>query len=440
MKKKLILIKALSITASVGLLFSANLNVYATTQQANVLPVLNGFSTKVFAKVASSASKPDDITTMGGNIFVGNQNGVGSDGAASSTGVLNSNIIEYDAAGKQISSWSITGKCDGLKADTANNRLIATVNEDGNSSMYIITPSAVASKQVQHIAFKAAAGQTLPSGGTDSVSFKNGNIYISASAPTADSKGNFTTAALFQAIINADNTATLTPVLMDNATANDATPGAAAGATTTLNMSDPDSNNIVPVQSPKYAGQVVLGDQGDSKLIFSDNIGTSSQVNTVLPVGTQVDDTVWATSTKGTLYITDTASNTIYSVTGTFKKGTAFVSAPNDAGVAGFVGTVDLTTGIITPFVTGMNSPHGLLFVPSTTPAPTPTVYKNQCGVATGNGINIRTGAGIEYSWQGGFALGTKINILGTAGSFYKVRYSGITGYVSNEYVKITAR
>jgi len=336
------------------------------TSQTNALPVLSGFSTKVFTKVASPVSKPDDITTMGGNIFVGNQNGVGSDGAASSKGVLKSNVIEYNATGKQISSWSITGKCDGLKADVANNRLIATVNEDGNSSMYIITPSAVGANQVKHIAFKAAVGQKLPTGGTDSISFKNGNIYISASAPKADSKANFTTAAIFRAVINADSTATLTSVLNDNAKANDATPGATVAATT-LNMSDPDSNNIVPPESPKYAGQVVLGDQGDSKLIFSKNIGTASQVNTVLTVGTQVDDTVWSTSTKGTLYITDTGNNTIYSVTGTFKKGTAFVAAPNDAGVGGFVGTVDLTTGLITPFVSGMNSPHGLLFVPSTT-------------------------------------------------------------------------
>jgi len=68
------------------------------------------------------------------------------------------------------------------------------------------------------------------------------------------------------------------------------------------------------------------------------------------------------------------------------------------------------------------------------------TVYKNQYGIATGNGISIRTGAGTQYSWQGSFALGTKINILGTAGSFYKVSYSGKTGYVSNQYVKITAK
>ena len=69
-----------------------------------------------------------------------------------------------------------------------------------------------------------------------------------------------------------------------------------------------------------------------------------------------------------------------------------------------------------------------------------PTVYKIQYGIATGDGISIRTGAGSQYSWQGSFALGTKINIIGTAGSFYKVSYSGITGYVSNQYVKIIAK
>ena len=68
-----------------------------------------------------------------------------------------------------------------------------------------------------------------------------------------------------------------------------------------------------------------------------------------------------------------------------------------------------------------------------------PTVYKIQYCVATGDGISIRTGAGIQYTWQGSFALGTKINIIGTAGSFYKVSYSGKTGYVSNQYVKIIA-
>jgi len=363
--KKSLLITALTLSiATISLLFSSGLHANAESALTNVSPVLSVFSSKVFAQGTSSVTKPDDITTMGGNIFIGNQNGVGSDGAASSTGVLNSTVLENDATGKQIASWSIAGKCDGLTADPVNNRLIATVNEDGNSSMYIITPSEAQAQQVRHITFKAAAGQTLPAGGTDSIAFQNGAIYISASAPQADKKGNFTTAALFKAVINSDNTATLTPVLMDNATANDVTPGAVAAAKVKLNLSDPDSNKIVPAESAKYAGQVVLDAQGDSKLIFIDKIGTPNQINTALPIGDQIDDIAWATSTQGTLYVSDTADNKVYAMTGNFTKGTAFVAAPNDAGVGGFVGTIDLTTGIITPVAIGMKSPHGLLFVP----------------------------------------------------------------------------
>ncbi|MBU3182178.1 metallophosphoesterase [Clostridium psychrophilum] len=67
-------------------------------------------------------------------------------------------------------------------------------------------------------------------------------------------------------------------------------------------------------------------------------------------------------------------------------------------------------------------------------------VHKDQYGVVTGDGVRIRTGAGTQYSSKGAFALETKIKILQAEGSFYKVSHSGITGYVSNQYVKITAK
>ena len=87
-------------------------------------------------------------------------------------------------------------------------------------------------------------------------------------------------------------------------------------------------------------------------------------MNTSLPVGTEMNDIVWATNDRGTLYVTDTSANKIYAINGGFKTGTAFMAAPGDSGVAGFVATVDLTSGIIKPIVIGMGSPHGLLFVP----------------------------------------------------------------------------
>lgn len=157
---------------------------------------------------------------------------------------------------------------------------------------------------------------------------------------------------------------TLTPVLLDNAKANDATPGAAAGATVKLNLSDPDSTNVVPAESPAYAGQFAVVAQGDRALIFIDKLGTAGQVNTALPIGDEVNDLVFATSATGTLYVTDTSTDKIYAITGNFKPGTAFVAAPNDSGTAGFLATVDLKSGIITPIVGGMGSPHGILFVP----------------------------------------------------------------------------
>jgi len=67
------------------------------------------------------------------------------------------------------------------------------------------------------------------------------------------------------------------------------------------------------------------------------------------------------------------------------------------------------------------------------------TVYKTQYGVTTSI-VNIRTGASTANSIQGTFANKTNINIIATCGGFYKVSYNGKTGYVSNQYVKMTAK
>lgn len=393
MNKKSIFVKVFGIATTISLLLSTSLNVFAVTTST--------FTTKVFSdgKINNiqSVTNQDDITLMGGKIFIGCQNGVGSDGAPSKSGITNSTVQEFDQTGKLITSWSIKGKCDGLTADVAKNRIIATVNEDKNSSMDIITPSSASAKPVTFI---PAAGKTLPAGGTDSITFQNGNMYISASNPTADAKGKNTTAALFQAVINSDNTATLTPVIMDNSLANNATPGAAAGAKVTLNMSDPDSNNLVPAESAKFAGQFVLDNQGDKQLIFTDNIGKSNQVNTMLPVSNAINDIEWATSTKGTLYLTDTGSNKVYAITGTFPVGTAFVAASDDH----FIGTINLNSGAITPLDMGnikLNKPAGLLFVPATpttTNTTTKTVAKNtlpQTGSTFDTTVLVIAGVGL---------------------------------------------
>ena len=62
--------------------------------------------------------------------------------------------------------------------------------------------------------------------------------------------------------------------------------------------------------------------------------------------------------------VVDGGKNAIYTIRWSGPKGTVFTEAPNDSGVIGFVGTIDMTTGFITPLSTGWSKPTGLIFVP----------------------------------------------------------------------------
>ena len=44
--------------------------------------------------------------------------------------------------------------------------------------------------------------------------------------------------------------------------------------------------------------------------------------------------------------------------------GSAYTGAPNDSGVIGFVGTLNLSSGMIMPIVVGIANPHGMAFLP----------------------------------------------------------------------------
>jgi hypothetical protein len=151
------------------------------------------------------------------------------------------------------------------------------------------------------------------------------------------------------------------------------------GATTTLSLSDPDSNTIVPAASPRFANQFMLGSQGDGQLIFGTlPLGTPTAASTLTqltlsvagaPSGTPnptLDDVRWAPDDDGVLYVVDQKGNAIYKITGPFEAGQAFGSQPTDPSnplLQGDVVNVNLWSGSLTPFATGFVSPKGLLFV-----------------------------------------------------------------------------
>jgi hypothetical protein len=76
----------------------------------------------------------------------------------------------------------------------------------------------------------------------------------------------------------------------------------------------------------------------------------------------ETDDTTFTTSSQGFLLFADKQLNTVYKVTApAFAPGVAFTAA--DGGP--FVGSLDLNTGVVTPIVTGLGNPGGMMFVDS---------------------------------------------------------------------------
>jgi hypothetical protein len=314
-----------------------------------------------------SLTQPDDIVTLGGHLYVGFQNGVGSQGEASASGNLDSTLVEVTRAGSVVKQWDVTGKIDGMGADPAAGQVIATVNEDSKSSLYTVSGGTVT-----HYTYTPSPLPHL--GGTDAVAVDNGKILISASAPGTSGKAPASAPAVFAVTLNAGaKTAAVAPFFADNAMATGVyAPN--AGKKVTLALTDPDSNGVVPAGSPEFAGDFMLNSQGDEELIFS---AASGQALQVLKISHPVDDTAWATSASGSLYTTDSGADTVDAITGSFTPGTAYTavapcnanSAPATCPGPGFpansLGTINLKTGAVSNVTeTGPVTPKGMIFVP----------------------------------------------------------------------------
>ena len=319
------------------------------------------------ATKTESLSQPDDIVALGGNLYVGFQNGVGSQGEVAPSGNLDSTLVEFTTAGSVVKQWDVTGKIDGMGADSATGQLFATVNEDSKSSLYTISGGTVT-----HYTYTPSSLPHL--GGTDAIAVDNGKILISASAPGTDGKAPASAPAVFAVTLNAGaKTAAAAPFFADNATATGVN-APNAGKKVTLALTDPDSNLVVPSSSPEFAGDFMLNSQGDQELIFADASGQNLQV---LKLPTPVDDSAWATSASGSLYATDSTANTVDAITGSFTPATAYTAvtpcnannAPTTCPGPGFaansLGTINLKTGAIANVtVIGPLTPKGLVFVP----------------------------------------------------------------------------
>lgn len=324
-------------------------------------------------------TKPDDITKLDGLIFVGFQNGVGPQGEPSSDGNTDGTIVAMGRFGKALGQWDVQGKIDGLTADPAIGGLIATVNEDANSSLYTITAGAHGAVNVQHYAYN----EPLPhNGGTDAISVLGDQILISASAPgttgTLPPPQPTFPAVYSVALDSATSIATVSPLFYDEDTATVANVGAQEGQMIALALTDPDSSEVVPKSAPRFARDFMLDSQGDQQQIFVGR-GNPSKSLSVLSLSQSVDDTAWAVG-PGVLYGTDSTNDAVDVLGGTFGANPIVAVTPCGANTApstcpsppdfpaNYLGSLNPWTGAITPVpVSGAAfvPQGGLVFMPS---------------------------------------------------------------------------
>ncbi len=318
-------------------------------------------------------TQPDDLAVLGGHLFVGFQNGVGSQGEPATTGNKDSTIVEFTLKGKELNQWDVVGKCDGLGADAATGRIIATVNEDGNSSLYVIDP--VAGSKPVHYHYPS---HPLPHhGGTDAVLYYNGMLVTSASAPgtTGSAAPSAHYPAQYRITLNAhSHTASLHALFGDEAAAT-AVPG---GKKVHLALTDPDSTETVPAYASRFGGDFMLTSQGDLEQIFVAGLGTHHQALSVLKLTQSVDDSTWPSGASGAIYTTDGSADTIVKITGPFKRGSEVTavtpcnanSAPATCPAPGYsapyLGVINMSSGKINSLsVHGVAvQPKGMLFIP----------------------------------------------------------------------------
>jgi hypothetical protein len=318
--------------------------------QAVAAPVVGApYTLATFNGVApTGATAPDDlaISADGKNLWVGYGNGVDTTGAGGP-----SNLVEYDiSSGSVLQNLTIPGHLDGLKINPTTNDIWATENEDGNPTLAVVNH-----KTGKFKISKFAA--TLLTGGMDDLVFSgkdSKDVFIVASSQTDPTKPVIVELSGSPKKKNTVVTAAQTgsPATVWNVVTNAAETGDVIG--------DPDSMTLDP------AGELVLDNRSDDSLYI---IRLTSATNPVLRVPltlssapVEVNDTIFTTSTAGTLYITDTTANVIYTLTKPYFPANEVYTAAN---VAGDVGLVDLNTGIVTPVVTGFAGVHGLAFAPT---------------------------------------------------------------------------
>ena len=349
-----------------GKLIATTLVFIAAAASVQAAPTVSVSTFATGSGVSATTTGPDSITTGNGSVWVEYGNGADSTGASGG-----STIVQYSPGGTVQHVYPIAGLVDGLKFNPVTGMVWALQNNDGNSTLSIINPTAHSVSAPLSYASPPYVYGASSSRGYDDVAFLNGKVYLSYTNPV-----NPTDPVL--QMLNQGNTPSGTLTTTTILTAQQTNP---AFTSSTQNPPDIDSLKSTP------SGQLVLTTEGDAGLAppqdgrftLISNPGTTPTVTNVRVTNaggvnvTGMDDVLFPGATAGTLYVADTSNNTVYAIQLTgLDPNTPIVT------LGGFdeVALVNPTTGVAgTPLLSGLSGLHGLDFVPATASAPEPSTW-----------------------------------------------------------------
>jgi hypothetical protein len=241
-----------------------------------------------------------------------------------------------------LNQYTFAGYVDGLRYDDERDLIWVLQNQDGNSALVLLdhngkgTPMSYAVQSTSR--------------GYDDVVFIHGGIFMTYTNPTGPGDATIQ-------YLTGVNPVTFAPVLTMGATGTNL----ATQQTGPTTQNDPDSLKATPF------GGIMLTSGDDGQLIFVHGLGQSTRSISFLTIldpssGKNVsglDDAVFALSPQGSFYVADTKNNQILKVDVT---GVTPMSLYASVGSMNAVVSVDMKTGMATPFITNLSAPHGLAF------------------------------------------------------------------------------
>jgi hypothetical protein len=316
----------------------------ALSAPAHAVPTAQVFATGA----AVGGTAPDSVSIGGGSVWVEYGNGANSTLPPGSDG--SSTIVQYGLNGAILHTYSIPGSVDGMKYDPTTGMVWALQNQDDNSTLSIINPTthAVSAPLSYGSPYVYGGGR-----GYDDVAFLNGKVYLSYNNPA--SAGDPVLQTLDQGN-SPSGTLTTHTVLTAGQEGVPFPPG-------------PDTDSLKSTPS----GQLVLTSGADGSFTLITHPGAANQTETIQVTSgganvSNIDDVLFPTAASGTLYFTNTGGNDVLRLhlTG-LSLDTPIVAIGGSVDELAFV---NLTTGVATPLLNGLSSPHGLDFA-----APEPSTW-----------------------------------------------------------------